>query len=79
MVVYAAFGGNYSIYPPQNVKMLGKALGSKVYFVTNTGFSIGTHALTQEHSSNMLPLLRLCRNMDGMDTLTASLFLLECW
>ena len=41
IVVYAVFGGNYSIYPPQTVKMLGKALGSKVYFVTNTGFSIG--------------------------------------
>jgi nitrate/nitrite transporter NarK len=41
VIVYATFGGNYSIYPPQNVKMLGKALGSKVYFVTNSGFSIG--------------------------------------
>ena len=39
--VFAAFGGNYSIYPPQNVKILGKAFGSRVYFVTNSGFAIG--------------------------------------
>lgn len=41
ILVYSSFGGNYSIYPPQNVRMLGKALGSRMYFVTNAGFSIG--------------------------------------
>ena len=40
-VVYGCFGGNYSIYPPQTVKMLGKVLGSRVYFFTYMGFSSG--------------------------------------
>jgi nitrate/nitrite transporter NarK len=48
VLVYSSFGGNYSVYPPQNVRMLGKAVGSKVYFVTNTGFSIGINFLTKE-------------------------------
>lgn len=38
---YSCYGGNYSIYPPQTVKMLGKVLGNKIYFVTFSGFSIG--------------------------------------
>jgi predicted MFS family arabinose efflux permease len=41
MLAYACYGGNYSIYPPQTVRLLGKDLGSKVYFLTFTGFSFG--------------------------------------
>lgn len=54
ILVYSSFGGNYSIYPPQNVRMLGKALGSKVYFVTNAGFSIGINNVTKEQSFSTL-------------------------
>jgi nitrate/nitrite transporter NarK len=54
ILVYSSFGGNYSVYPPQNVRMLGKALGSRVYFVTNTGFSIGNNLLKQGLLSSTL-------------------------
>ena len=40
-VVYGCFGGNYSIYGPQTYKVIGKVLGSKVYFFIYLGFSLG--------------------------------------
>lgn len=76
--VFAAFGGNYSIYPPQNVKILGKTLGSRVYFVTNSGFAIGKQFLMQVQSFSILQMFASSTNMEEMDTLIAILFLLEC-
>ena len=40
-VVYGCFAGNYSIYSPMTYKIVGKVLGSKVYFLTYCGFSMG--------------------------------------
>jgi nitrate/nitrite transporter NarK len=72
ILVYSSFGGNYSIYPPQNVRMLGKALGSRVYFVTNAGFSIGIYGLTKGQSSSTSPLSHWWSDTGGTATHTAS-------
>jgi len=44
-VVYGCFAGNYSIYSPMTYKIVGKVLGSKVYFLTYFGFSFGNSSI----------------------------------
>jgi MFS family permease len=41
VMVYGAYGGLYSIYPTQTVRMLGRQLGPKLYYITFLGFSAG--------------------------------------
>lgn len=41
VMVYGAYGGLYSIYPTQTVRMLGRQLGPKLYYITFLGFSSG--------------------------------------
>jgi nitrate/nitrite transporter NarK len=41
VITYACYGGNFSIYPTQTVRILGKELGGKLYYVVFIGFSIG--------------------------------------
>jgi MFS family permease len=41
LIVYGAYGGLYSIYPTQTVRMLGRQLGPKLYYITFLGFSSG--------------------------------------
>lgn len=41
LVVYGAYGGLYSIYPTQTVRMLGRQLGPRLYYITFLGFSSG--------------------------------------
>ena len=41
-VIYFCYGGNYSIYPTHTVRVFGQKIGSKVYYLVFTGFSIGT-------------------------------------
>jgi MFS transporter, OFA family, oxalate/formate antiporter len=38
---YGCYGGLYSIFPTQNVRMLGKVIGAKMYYITFLGFSTG--------------------------------------
>lgn len=41
LVTYGFYGGLYSIYPTQTVKILGRKIGPKIYYLTFTGFSFG--------------------------------------
>jgi MFS family permease len=41
LFTYGTYGGLYSIYPTQTVKMLGRQLGPKLYYITFFGFSTG--------------------------------------
>lgn len=41
LIVYGAYGGLYSIYPTQTVRMLGRQLGPKLYYIAFIGFSSG--------------------------------------
>jgi len=41
VMVYGAYGGLFSIYPTQTVRMLGRQLGPKLYYITFVGFSSG--------------------------------------
>lgn len=41
MSTYACYGGLFSIYPTQTIRILGNKLGSRLYFYTFTGFSLG--------------------------------------
>jgi MFS family permease len=38
---YFVYGGLFSIYPTQTVRILGKVLGPRLYYMTFMGFSIG--------------------------------------
>lgn len=38
---YGVYGSLYSIFPTQNVRILGKHIGPKMYYITFAGFSIG--------------------------------------
>ena len=40
-ITYGFFGGTFSIYPPQTIKILGKKMGTKLYYMTFAGYSIG--------------------------------------
>ena len=41
LITYGAYGGLYSVYPTQTVRMLGRNLGPKLYYITFLGFSFG--------------------------------------
>ncbi len=41
VIVYGAYGGLYSVYPTQTVRMVGRQLGPKLYYITFIGFSSG--------------------------------------
>jgi hypothetical protein len=41
VIVYGFYGGLYSIFPTQTIRMLGKKIGSKMYYITFVGFSAG--------------------------------------
>lgn len=41
LLTYGCYGGLYSIYPTQTVRMLGRQLGPKLYYITFFGFSFG--------------------------------------
>jgi MFS family permease len=41
LITYGAYGGLYSVYPTQTVRMLGRHLGPKLYYITFFGFSFG--------------------------------------
>jgi MFS family permease len=41
LVTYGTYGGLYSIYPTQTVRMLGRQLGPKLYYITFFGFAFG--------------------------------------
>lgn len=41
MITYGTYGGLYSIYPTQTVRMLGRQLGPKLYYITFFGFASG--------------------------------------
>lgn len=38
---YGCYGSLYSIFPTQTVRILGKSIGSKMYYITFLGFSFG--------------------------------------
>lgn len=38
---YGVYGSLYSIFPTQNVRILGKYIGPKMYYITFGGFSLG--------------------------------------
>jgi MFS family permease len=40
-IIYFCYGGNYSVYPTHTVRIFGQELGSKVYYIVFTGFSLG--------------------------------------
>jgi MFS family permease len=42
VITYGVYGSLYSIFPTQSVRMLGKAIGSKMYYITFGGFSLGS-------------------------------------
>lgn len=41
LITTGTYGGLYSVYPTQTVRMLGRQLGPKLYYITFTGFSFG--------------------------------------
>ncbi len=41
LITYGTYGGLYSIYPTQTVRMLGRHLGPKLYYITFLGFAFG--------------------------------------
>ena len=43
--IYFVYGGNYSIYPTQTVRVFGSKIGAKVYYLVFFGFSFGTYVL----------------------------------
>jgi hypothetical protein len=40
-MTYCCYGGNFGIYPTQNIRILGEKMGGKCYWITFTGFGIG--------------------------------------
>jgi hypothetical protein len=38
---YSCYAGNYAIYPPQTIRILGAENGSKYYWITFSGFAVG--------------------------------------
>jgi MFS family permease len=38
---YFCYGGLYSVFPTQTVRMLGRVVGPKLYYLTFVGFSLG--------------------------------------
>lgn len=41
VLTYGCYGSLYSIFPTQTVRILGKIIGSKMYYITFFGFSFG--------------------------------------
>lgn len=41
LLTYGCYGGLYSVFPTQTIRMLGRQLGPKLYYLTFLGFSIG--------------------------------------
>jgi OFA family oxalate/formate antiporter-like MFS transporter len=41
-LVYFAYGGNYSVYPTQTIRIFGSERGAKLYYIVFIGFSLGT-------------------------------------
>lgn len=46
-MIYFVYGGNYSIYPTQTVRVFGNSLGPKVYYMVFLGFTVGTSTAMQ--------------------------------
>ena len=42
-IIYFCYGGTYSVYAAQTIKIMGKQLGSKIYFIVFTGFTLGKY------------------------------------
>lgn len=42
VLVYLSYGGMYALMPTQSVKILGEEMGTKMYWVVFSGFSIAT-------------------------------------
>lgn len=40
-VTQGFYGGIFSIYPPQTIRILGRKLGAKLYYITFSGFGFG--------------------------------------
>jgi OFA family oxalate/formate antiporter-like MFS transporter len=40
-LIYFAYGGNYSVYPTQTIRIFGSEMGPKIYWITFSGFTIG--------------------------------------
>lgn len=41
-ITYACYGGNYSIYPTETIRVFGNKNGAKLYFIVFTGYSLGS-------------------------------------
>jgi MFS family permease len=41
-LIYFVYGGNYSIYPTQTMRVFGTHVGGKVYCIIFIGFSLGS-------------------------------------
>ena len=42
VLTYGCYGSLFSIFPTQTVRILGKHIGPKMYYITFMGFSIGS-------------------------------------
>lgn len=42
VLTYGCYGSLFSIFPTQTVRILGKVIGPKMYFITFGGFSLGS-------------------------------------
>lgn len=40
-IIYFNYGGNYSIYPTNTMRIFGPKIGGKVYYIVFIGFSLG--------------------------------------
>ena len=76
--VYGIYGGNYPLYPPQTVKMLGKVLGAKVYFITYLGFTSGNNYLTKVQLFNIYAVDFSYSHMAEMAILIVSSYKVGC-
>ncbi len=47
-IIYFCYGGSYSIYAAQTIKIMGKEMGSKIYFLVFAGFTFGIITHIQE-------------------------------
>lgn len=46
-LIYFVYGGNYSIYPTQTMRVFGNKVGAKVYYIVFLGFSLGKYGCMQ--------------------------------
>ena len=41
VLTYGLYGSLFSIFPTQTIRILGKVVGAKMYYITFSGFTVG--------------------------------------